>query len=459
DGTPLTGTLSFTGPDTLKTFTFTFDQPLQYSGRYFVHILPRALDGVFGHDYVFDFLFDNVPPMVLTSFPSDTDTVIGTPEKLFVTVSDMSGIDTVLTRLSLFDPTGAPVTGHTEFISGGKSPDTIAFVPDELLLLEGIYEFVPYIVDLAGNVLTDTIEFTFYLPIEIRTMPEDGDTVRVPLTAVHVVGKDRRGFGIHSVIDISVIRMATLDTIQCDPMAFFGGDSVYVICTLQDTLAIDGSDNGTYAIRAVFDNVTLDTVEGISMFTYLVDIVPPGVPILTPPPPTEVWYDTISVQGLAEPLSMVFVTINDTFRDSTVANYDSTFAFYQLPLEFDTVNILKFFAVDMFGNVSDTLEWTIRAAPPEFSVEPSMPFTETDHAFLVSVPQDATITVKIYNTRGDFVWETEQDVQMGKDVAIVWDLRNREGHEVNNGPYLFILKAKYGNGSEDMVKGIIMVVR
>ncbi len=465
-GNRIPGHFEYTGPDTALTFNYILDSTLTTSGRYYISVTPISVDGVVGQTKTYDFLLDAVPPQVINSSVEDGDTLIRPPHELFVTVGDISGIDTVNTFLMLFDPSWQPVAGHVEFRFGGKAGvmsidggpklgDTIAFVLDSTLKVEGVYHFYTHITDIAGNVKVDTINFEYLLPIAIRTNPRSGDVVTHQLTQVYAYVKDRTGLGLQNV-SVWLSHVTLNDTIPGTQTMINDTTFAWV---LDEPLAIDGSDNGNYRIRVVASNAGGDEVTGEAVFTYLVDQVPPPRPVILPDVPTDVWYDTLTVSGKTEPYATVVVIVNDSTTRTTQAGPDSVFVFDTLRLTFDTTNVLKFIAIDDFGNMSDTTTFEVKAAPPEFEVRPSMPFTDRDHVFRISVPQNAHVTITLYNLRGDKVAELEADVQMGKYIPISWDMMNSEGHEVNNGPLLYMVEVEYPDGSKDVKKDIIIVAR
>ncbi len=465
-GNVIPGHFEYTGIDTELTFNYILDTTLTTSGRYYISVTPLSIDGVVGQHHTYDFMLDAVPPQVITSSVEDGDTLIRPPQELFVTVGDISGIDTVNTFLRLFDPSWRPVGGHVEFRFGGKASvmridggpkigDTIAFVLDSTLSIEGTYHFYTYITDIAGNTKIDTINFDYLLPISIRTNPGSGSIVSQQLSAVYAYVKDRTGLGLQDV-SVWLSHVNINDTIPGQQMMVNDTTFAWV---LDEPLAVDGSDNGSYKINVVASNSGGDIVTGEAVFTYLVDQVPPIRPIISPDVPTEVWYDTLTVVGKTEPYATVVVVINDSTTRVTQAGPDSVFVFDTLKLIFDTTNTLKFVAIDDFGNVSDTTELEVKAAPPEFEVKPSMPFTETDHAFKISVPEDAHVTITLFNLRGDKIATLEADVQMGKYIPIVWDLKNSDGQEVNNGPILYMVEVQYADGRKQTKKDIIIVAR
>ncbi len=467
-GNMLPGHFEYMGPDTELTFIYVLDSTVTRSGRYFINVTPLSVDGVVGQSRTYDFMLDAVPPQLITSSVEDGDTLIRSPQELFVTVGDISGIDTTNTFLRLFDPSWRPVGGHVEFRFGGKDGfnkllgiddgklgDTIVFVLDSTLKVEGTYYFYSYITDIAGNTKIDTISFDYLLPIEVRTNPRSGEVVTTQLTAVYAYVKDRTGLGLQSV-SVWLSHANLNDTIPGTQSML--NDTTFA-WTLDQPLAVDGSDNGGYRVNVVASNGGGDVVTGTALFTYIVDQVPPPRPIISPDVPTDVWYDTLTVIGKTEPYALVTVVINDSTTRITQAGPDSIFVFDTLRLVFDTTNVLKFVAADAFGNISDTTELEVKAAPPSFSVAPSMPFTDADHVFRFSLPQSAHVTVTIYNLRGDKLATLEADLPMGKYLTLNWDMKNNDGQDVNNGPLLYVAEVEYADGTKDRKKDIIIVAR
>lgn len=70
-----------------------------------------------------------------------------------------------------------------------------------------------------------------------------------------------------------------------------------------------------------------------------------------------------------------------------------------------------------------------------------------------NVPREARI--KIFTVAGDIVWEGSHSSPDGTDGVVSWNVRNRNGHDVNSGVYVFRVESSTG---ED-VYGRIVVIR
>ncbi len=445
DGSYIPGRKSFSGNDTLKYIIFHFATPLTINGTYQVEITPVSVNGVAGHAFHSNFVFDNQPPVVVEEYPQgDLYTPISS---CWLRYQDLTGLD--LTSSSIIVAYGNDTISHT-FSQNGDTlfcnlPASLSFI--------GHYTVHYRLVDLASNVLDDSFTFDISPPVIYSTDPGSGDTVRTQLSRVIVYLKPVTG----SITGwyIRVLR-GVMDTIPGDSVML--NDTTFAY-TFANPLSTDGSDNGDYLIKF---GVTLSSgilFEGQSGFYYLCDNVPPEKPVLLDTLPARTTSDTITIRGLGEPGAKAFLKVNSVLRDSQNIGSDSIFVFRNVNLVFGQNNFIDIFQIDEAGNVSDTLHLSIFCGNPVFEVIPSKPFSDISHEFLISLPQSGKVTLEIYTVRGDRVYSSEVYMQSGNYQHLSWSLKSEDGEDVPNGVYIYVIKVKYTGGTQSMKKGLIAVVR
>ena len=442
-GNLIAGRKYFSGSDTLSYVIFRFSAPLSDNGQYNVEIRPVSRNGIHGETVSTYFYFDNQPPEVIERFP--TGGIYEQVSTVWIRVSDLSPI-------SSFTMTVVH-GGDTINGSSGLYGDTLIFTPLEPINQTGDYTVLSSVTDLAGNTLNDTFSFSVNRPLTFRSVPSDGDTFRSPLTRVYAYVNVLNG----TITDWSMDLLTD------------GGDTVAGTATrlddstffydLQNPLSCDGSDNGFYTIEF---RVTLDSTRLFSFlprFYYLCDTVAPSAPVLTDSIPSRTTSTRISISGKGEPMATVFVSVNHTLQDSQIVNLDSTFTFSVVTLTFGVTNTIEVFQRDVAGNFGDTLRLNVYCGNPIFEVIPSKPFNDVNRVFTVSLPADATVTLEIYTTEGRKVYSHTQNLSAGNYHRIKWNLRDNRGNTVNNGVYIYIVRARYRDGNEDIKKGLLAVLR
>jgi hypothetical protein len=78
---------------------------------------------------------------------------------------------------------------------------------------------------------------------------------------------------------------------------------------------------------------------------------------------------------------------------------------------------------------------------------------------IYSVTQPAEVTIRIFNLRGQIVKEWSGPASPGEETEWNWYGRNMYEEEVNNGVYIFRIKAKAGNGENDSSIKLVAVLR
>ncbi len=443
NGQIVSGTKYLSGSDTLAYLIFRFASPLTVNGMYTVDISPVARNGVPGEAQTVNFYFDNQPPAIVERYP--TGGVFDQVTTIWVRVSDASPVSEFSIHVYY--------QGDTLGGNYGMYGDTIIFTPTEPIDQVGEYTVVTGVTDYAGNSVLDTFSFTLNSPLTVRFVPSDGDTVRSSLSRVYVYANVYQG-------EITLWSLTLLTD---------SGDTVGGVATrlndttffydLENPLACDGSDNGYYSISF---QVILDSVRTFSFnprFYYLCDTVPPPAPQLTDSLPSRTTSTVLTINGKGEPFATVFVSVNSAVQDSQLIGIDSTFSFTNVTLTFGETNVIELYQRDAAGNFGDTLRFSVFCGNPVFEVIPSKPFNETNKKFIISIPEDATVSLEIYTTMGRKIYSRTLTLASGNYHEIEWDLKDRDGDAVNNGVYIYIIKARYSDGREDVKKGLLAVVR
>ena len=78
---------------------------------------------------------------------------------------------------------------------------------------------------------------------------------------------------------------------------------------------------------------------------------------------------------------------------------------------------------------------------------------------IYSVTQPAEITIQIFNLRGEIVKEWNGPASPGEETEWNWSGKNMYEQEVNNGIYIFRIKAQVSNGENNSVTKLVAVLR
>jgi len=147
---------------------------------------------------------------------------------------------------------------------------------------------------------------------------------------------------------------------------------------------------------------------------------------------------------------------------STMAQADSTFRLFQVPLVYGQYNTVKIIAEDFLGNRSVPYSARIFAGPMAFTVKIPTPLTPEKNYIMISTPEPATVTWKVYNLAGDLVYQVTQDFNRRlTNQVFTWDhFKNLNGETVRNGPYLSVVEATLKRSQVTEVhKTVIAVVK
>ncbi len=456
-GQVIPGQRVFVQQDSLYILSF---QPSSLGdGTYIFKVRPQALNGVQGDERSTLFLIDATAPAVVQTYPEDNAQVLTAPTTLWMEVLEAgSGLDLDASEFRI-----------TNLNSGEDVPIVEINQQENRVVLNlgtplsyASYRWIFRLADRAGNWTSDTVHFSVLEPIRVEPLFEEGDTLYGPLTYLLSVVKDLEGVGIQSV-DMNLAGPRLQDTIPGTVMQI--NDTVYAF--VSDTmLPGDGSANGVYRFSVKATNNNAHEVFRIRSFVFLFDTVPPAPPTLTEPLPDVAETNYVNIQGRAEPYSTILVYVAEIDPVNPVASTltlpDSSFHLYQVPLVYGQYNTVKIVAVDALGNRSEPYTTRIFSGPMAFTVKVPKPLTRSKNYIVVSTPEPATVTWKVYNLAGDLVYKVTQDYDRRlTNQQIGWpDLKNLSGETVRNGPYLSIIEAHMKrSGVTEVHKTVIAVVK
>ncbi len=456
-GQTVPGQRTFTQQDTL--YLLTFVPTSLGDGTYFFKVRPVAQNGVQGDERITLFLIDATPPQVVQTYPEPNEQILTAPTSLWIDILETgSGVDLEASDFHLVNLNSGEEMLFTQISLEGNRIVLELGAP----LPYGPYQWSYHLVDRAGNGTGDTLTFAVVEPIRVEPLFAEGDTLYGPLTYLLSVVKDLEGVGIQSV-DMNLAGPRLQDTVPGTVMQI--NDTVYAF--VSDTmLPGDGSANGVYRLSVKATNNNLHEVFRIRSFVFLFDTVPPAPPTLIQPLPDVAETNYINVQGRAEPFSTVYAYVPEVDPVNpvaqTMAQGDSSFFLYQVPLAYGQYNTLQIVAEDLLGNRSAPYTARIFSGPMAFTVKIPAPLTPEKNYILVSTPEPATVTWEVYNLSGDLVYKTTQDYNRRlTNQALTWDgFKNLDGETVRNGPYLSVVKATLKRSQVTEVhKTVIAVVK
>jgi hypothetical protein len=68
--------------------------------------------------------------------------------------------------------------------------------------------------------------------------------------------------------------------------------------------------------------------------------------------------------------------------------------------------------------------------------------------FVLSVPRPAVLHFKLYDLRGELIWDKVQPYPLAGNYELSWPAQNNAGSAVSYGAYYLAVKAKMANGDE-----------
>jgi hypothetical protein len=187
----------------------------------------------------------------------------------------------------------------------------------------------------------------------------------------------------------------------------------------------------------------------------VIDTQAPEAPDLVPPPP-QVRHPRLTVTGTCSARDSVFLDLNG----ETVKRFacSAAGAFSQEVTLAEGLNMLQAAAGDKAGNrsapsepVNVTYVKSVGIVVPErFGDGSVIDFTLAKEADLIEL--------RVYTLGGSHV-ATVTKASPDPVDELSWDLRDTEGKQVRNGPYLMVFEIVYSDGDRKLEKQAVMVIR
>ncbi len=353
--------------------------------------------------------------------------------------------------VAIVDDSGAP--RDTLDPEGGFAGDgDYVFLGSNLLDLEfddGVYQLRAFGLDAAGNdsTVVDSLDKNTEGPDIVVTYPP---LPRAVQNADSLVGQatDRQ------IVASMLARIVV------------GGETTFVALPPRDAVPSPRFrfllDTSTlFAAEAVYaiqlHATDEDGVEDSLRFSIRVDRTAPPPPTPRPPLPQVTKSQVLSVTVPVDSLDTARVVLSGGAESP-----DTLFA-VNSPIRFNRVlnpgpNQLRLEAIDLAGNVSSptlaTVTWEAGAgvvAPERFSagqnIEVNVGGTPAQGVFVRVLAMDGSLV------------RTFEDPSPKLHYAFTWDLRTPEGQSVRNGAYLVLARVRFTNGSEELYRTMIAVVR
>ena len=235
---------------------------------------------------VFTFIYDTKAPAVVSTEPAIGEVVVLPLERVVVVLTDggaegASGIDLDACNLQLIGPNGMMVSGQLN----REEPDTLVLALDAPLAIDGTDDGT-YIMQVttrdeignSGGPIRLSFTYATTAPRIVSTVPADGSSTAVPVSAVSVTLSDESGTG----LDQENSQLSLLGPIgQFIPgeLVWSRPDTMTYVLNLGDggseVLATDGSDDGVYTLDIIAADNTGVVVNYKTTFVY--DTTPPVV--------------------------------------------------------------------------------------------------------------------------------------------------------------------------------------
>ncbi|HZL85609.1 MAG TPA: hypothetical protein VFD07_09560 [Candidatus Krumholzibacteria bacterium] len=357
-------------------------------------------------------------------------------DRIGVAILDASGVprDTL-------DPEGG-FAGDGDYVFLGSNLLDVSFD-------DGVYQYRAFGLDAAGNdsTVVDSLDKNTEGPHILVTHPplpravQNADSLVGQATDRQIVASIQARVAVGG--ETTFVTLSPRDAVPSPRFRF-----------LLDTSTLFAAE-AVYAIQ--LHATDEDGVEDSLRLSIRVDRTPPPPPTPRPPLPqvtkSQVLSATVHVDSLdtarivvsggAETPDTLFA-VNSSVRFNRVLNPGS--------------NQLRFEAIDLARNISlptvSTVTWETGAgvaAPERFSAGQSIEVN-------VGGTPAQGVFVRVLAMDGSLV-RTFEDLSPKPHYAFTWDLRTPEGQSVRNGAYLVLARVRFTNGSEELYRTMIAVVR
>ena len=237
---------------------------------------------------LFSFIYDTAPPVLVSTEPSDGETVPVIDDVSVVLTDEfnaggsvlpsVAGIDLDACTFELIGPDGALVDGELR----KEEPGTLSFSPSLAngALADGTYTIRITTVDLVGNASQPIlVDFTLIAraPVVLSTTPADDAQFNESIGSVSAALMDNSGTGLD--LEGSMVTLIAPNG-EAVPGTHSSNDLGVVVLALEDLLATDGSDDGVYALDILAVDNSGVSASHRTTFTY--DTTPPAVEVTSP---------------------------------------------------------------------------------------------------------------------------------------------------------------------------------
>lgn len=268
------------GVDTIELRFFELPSNGTADGAYEISVDPRDILGIgYAEPLRFTFIYDTKAPEIVSTEPAIGEVVMLPLERVVVVLTDgesdeVAGIDLNACTLKLLGPDGSLINGQLS----REAPDTLSVVLDTPLAddgtADGTYTMRVTTQDQIGNVselILLNFAYAIGAPRIVSTVPADGSSTAVPISAVSVTLADESGTG----LDQENSQLSLLDPIgqlMAGELIWSRPDTMTYMLGLADdgigVLATDGSDDGVYTLDVIAADNTGVVVNYKTTFVY-----------------------------------------------------------------------------------------------------------------------------------------------------------------------------------------------
>ena len=229
----------------------------------------------------------------------------------------------------------------------------------------------------------------------------------------------------------------------------------------------DGTRDGTYKV----DIIVADTGgnSGNFDFYFIYDTTSPSVPNFQissyDPGAGSITVSGITVpdlDNLSDPQE-VEIFVNNSSKGTVTANASYQFSMSGIVLDTGS-NYVRVKSKDKAGNeseLSDRVEFYSNPAALLSVVFRTTHVVQSGSPIeiIYTVTEDAAITIRVYNLRGEIVKDWTGNASLGTENKWTWYGKNMYEEEVNNGTYIFRISAETSGGRHDRKFNLLGVAR
>jgi len=289
--------------------------------------------------------------------------------------------------------------------------------------------------------------------------------LKVNLLAGSPLNESASSIGLYKLVDSEAEEVSGTQEINQNASS---GELIFHISPVFDPGTDDHSRDGLYWV----DASAVDTAGNTNNFDFyfVYDTTPPEVPSFqTSSFDSATGSITVSGSTVPDELSdpqEVEIFINDSSKGTATAGANYEFSKSGIGLV-RGINYIAAQSADKAGNKSRLSKSLKLSYNPEslLSIVIRSPHvvrsgSSTEPVKIIySVTQPAEITIRIFNLKGLIVKEWSGSASPGEETEWDWYGKNMYEEEVNNGVYIFRIKAKAGSGENDSSTKLVGVLR